>query len=157
MKPLTIVSLALVLALAAGPAFTEEKSGFWDTLLKKINRIASHGPQGKAYTSVVGIRGAETDGEADSLYWKGLEQPAPDAEDADLVEEASLAAFRQAVAYAVEGNPDQALEAFHSFMDAYPESELCDDAAAAIAKLESDVAAAPGETPATDTASPATP
>ncbi|ABW68828.1 tetratricopeptide repeat protein [Desulfosudis oleivorans] len=157
MKPLTIVALVLVLALAVGPAFTEEKSGFWDTLLKKINRIASHGPQGKSYTSVVGIRGAETDEETDNLYWKGLEQPAPTEEDAGLAEEASLAAFRQAVAYAVEGNPDQALEAFHSFIDAYPESELCGDATTAIAKLESDIAVVPAEEIPTAAPAPAAP
>jgi len=153
MKPLT-VALVLVLVLATGPAFTEEKAGFWDTLIKKINRIASHGPQGKAYTSVVGIRGAETDEGADNLYWKGLAQPTTDTADADLVEEASLAAFRQAVAYAVEGNTDQAVDAFHSFIDAYPESELSGDAAAAIAKLENDIAVAPEETPAPAPATP---
>lgn len=148
MKPSIFFSMLLILTLSAGSAVAEEKGGFWDGLLKKINRIASHGVQGKAYTSVVGIRGAETDAGTDSLYWKGEAVPAE--ADAQAAAEAELAAFQQAVTHAVEGDYPQALKAFQSFVATYPESELTGDATDAIAKLEADIktSAAPAQAPA---------
>lgn len=127
---------AFIVFLAVGFSYAEEQAqdGFWYTLLKKVNTISTRGPGGKTHTSVVGVRGAEDT--SDELYWKGEAQKGQTTE--VIVPENELSDFRQAVDQASQGERQQALASFKTFIATYPDSELAPDAKNAIHQLETE-------------------
>ncbi len=131
--------LALIVILTTGFAYAEEKEGFWYSLLKKLNTISTRGTNGRTYTSVVGIRGAE-DTSSDELYWKGEE--AKNTETQTGVSDEELSDFRLAVDQATQGESEQAMASFQAFLDKYPDSRLTADANAAISQLKTEVSSA---------------
>ncbi|MDY6904641.1 MAG: tetratricopeptide repeat protein [Thermodesulfobacteriota bacterium] len=138
MKQLWIlVMLMALLVMPPGMAGADDTDGFWNHLIKKINKIVSSRPRGKTYTSVVGVRGAENDSD-NSLYWKGETEPEGAGAD-PLSDEDAPEMFRAAVTFAMDGKETDALRIFREFMASYPDSELMPDAAAAVAKLEADM------------------
>ena len=134
-----IFLMALIVVLTMGFVYAEEQEGFWYTLLKKLNTLSTRGPSGKTHTTVIGIRGAE-DTSSDELYWKGEAQK--EMTDQSAVSEEELSDFRLAVDQATQGEKDQALVSFRTFLDTYPGSELTPDANAAIHQLETETSSA---------------
>ncbi len=130
-----VLVVLLMLALTCGVSVAAEKDSFWGGLLKKINKIVSHSPRGKTYTSVVGIRGAEEDTSSDSLYWKGKEA----AETETAYSDKEIDAFKTAVFLAEAGKDQKAIDAFNLFLQDYPKSELRNDAVIAIDRLQNNV------------------
>lgn len=133
MKKVVVVLLMLILTCSVSVA--AENDSFWGGLLKKINKIVSHSPRGKTYTSVVGIRGAEEDTSSDSLYWKGKEA----AETETAYSDEEIDAFKTAVFLAEAGKDQKAIEAFNLFLQDYPKSDLRNDAIIAIDRLQNNM------------------
>ena len=128
------IFLALLLAITLGsPALYAEEnnksndsSGFWDTLRKKVELLV---PEKKlsATTATAGVRGAHTS--TDDIYWKG------DAA-THTVGVDELAAFQKAMDFAGSGDLKQARAAFTEFINNYPDSQLRKDASQALVTLQ---------------------
>jgi hypothetical protein len=121
--------IIMALALFAPAAQAAGKDSFWQRLKSRIQGIS---PKKKATvtTAVGGVRGALSD-EADSVYWKGKE--------VNEIDEEELMKFNGAISMAEQGDKAAALEAFESFLDEYPDSQLRLDALEAVATLKPEV------------------
>ncbi len=130
-----IMMLLVIVSLSAGGAvYAGDNGGFWETLLKKINKLSSRSVSQETPTSVVGVRGAQ-DKDSDSLYWKGKAEKPVKGKEA-TVSEKEVAEFKKAVQMAAEGQKEAARKAFKEFMVTYPDSRLIEDAEKALKRLK---------------------
>lgn len=124
MKKTFVLILAIMFAMVTVPG--DVFAGFWDDLKGKVQTVS---PRKKATvtTAVGGVRGAR-DESAETLYWKGREQPIF----ADFDE---LEKFNIALEYAMAGENEKAIAEFKDFISMYPESQLKGDAEEALAAM----------------------
>ncbi|HEY3307519.1 MAG TPA: hypothetical protein VGJ93_03600 [Desulfuromonadaceae bacterium] len=125
MKFFIVTLLALLMATVAGAA-EGPKTGFWDSLKEKAEKIT---PRKKpaANTAVGGVRSAKQ--QETELYWKGKEKPLE-------ADEEELDVFKQALKQAAAGKRDESIKSFEAFLSKYPQSQLKKDTHRALDQLK---------------------
>jgi TolA-binding protein len=120
MKKSRLCILALLTVFGLGLSSSRAGWSLSDWLEKMDRRLSRADERyNQQYAAVAAVRGAKTENNAATLYWKGKRAP---------VTREEFDAFKAAVALARDKKPDQAQAAFESFLKNYPASPLSPDA-----------------------------
>ena len=125
-------ALLLILALTVllsyfGDSMANDEKRFWEALKKRIERITP--PKKPTSMNTIGEAGGAKSIAVEHLYWKGEEGRA-------LFSRDELEQFRLGIQLVDEGRIGQAREIFQQFIEAYPGSQLSEDARQAVEFLK---------------------